>query len=48
MYIWSIQLNIITFFIQSDSSLVTVGIEFPAHYVCFVLIVFFKVSFRTL
>ena len=32
------------FFIQNDSSLVTVCIEFPAHYVFFLLNVFFKVS----
>ena len=37
-------MNIITFFIQSDSSLVTICVEFPAHYVCFVFIVFFKVG----
>ena len=32
------------FFIQSDSSLVTVCIKFPAHYVYFLLIIFFQVS----
>ena len=39
---WSLQLNIITFFIQSDSSLVIICIEFPAHYGYYLLIVFFK------
>ena len=43
-YIWTLKLNIITFFIQIDSCLVTVSIEFSAHYVYFVLIVLFKVS----
>ena len=44
MIVYLEQLNVITFFTQSNSSLVTVYVEFPAHYVSFLLIVFFKVS----